>query len=281
MMKKKRMHRILGIILAISLPLSIISGITIGVMATNEVRDIIWNRSKDVLSSNYITATAEAKEITKLNITNSIGKVIILPTTDDVASINYNDEYVNANFTNDTLIVKEINKKFWRIDWFAHNPFDDIIITIKLPLKLTDVIIEGGAGEISLSGFSIDNLYLGGGIGAIDVNNCTINKTANIDSGVGSVKLFNNTGTPNYKIEQGVGEINLENVTANNIDINGGVGATKLDTITANDVSIEGGVGSIKINNSTIKRLSGSQGLGEIKVDKNTTVGENRLGFGD
>ena len=123
------------------------------------------------------------------------------------------------------------------------------VVTLPKDMKLEDLHIAAGAGDLLIEDFTVNELTL--------------------DAGAGSVKI-NNVEAHEVDINGGAGEIILSDVVFSDSDISCGVGLVKFDGKLLNDNDISAGVGELNL------KIRGKQedydikiekGLGEIRID--------------
>lgn len=72
------------------------------------------------------------------------------------------------------------------------------------------------------------------------------------------------------EIDTGIGYAKIENTKAKQLELEIGVGNVDLNNITANKADIEGGIGNINITKSKIDTLKTDHGIGAINLEDNT-----------
>ncbi len=247
-MKKRRLNKILGTILAITLPLTLIG--VVALIFSYPQQDFykhngmnkwningMWNGP-----TNHPTETKNYENLTNINLTTYADEVYIRKSNTNTTSIEYSGRNTPNFHQKGTTLNITTPRKIG-----MHK--GTLVIYVSNTIELD---IESGASNITIQDLKLADLDIEGGAGNINLLNISVNETIDIKGGVGSIKL--------------------SNTTTNKLDLEMGVGSITIDTLSANLVKIEGGVGSITIANSTINTLTTSSGLGSINIGDNNDI---------
>ncbi len=125
-----------------------------------------------------------------------------------------------------------------------------------------NLIIDSGAGNLSLSNFNGLDVDLDIGAGKVNIDSCSI-KNLDIDCGAGSMS-FSLLKAQLIDIDCGTGSIKFTDVSAENIKADTGVGSISATDCVAENVDFNTGIGSINTDNCQFKNKDFSTGLGHI-----------------
>ncbi|TLG75376.1 DUF4097 family beta strand repeat-containing protein [Culicoidibacter larvae] len=258
-MQQKRLNRILGITLAITLPVTIILFIVCTAMALSGSG--INPSSIRTIDDNF--ANVETLEVSKL-----VDNVEIIAA--DVKDVHvqydgYSDITTKYNEATKTLELKSdptigmgiINGGF-KFNFFKWNHAGTLTITV--PKTLTYFSSSDIVGNMTISGLSLENLKLESGVGNTTMENITVDNNASITGGVGNIDIIG--------------------LTAETLKIRGGIGNQSFENITVSGTStIDAGIGNIYITDSKLNILTGSLGIGNLDLN-GTTIEQNKLKSG-
>lgn len=255
-MQLKRLNRILGITLAITLPITIILFIVCTAMALSGAG--INPSSVRTIDENF--ANVETLEVSKL-----VDNVEIVAA--DVKDVRvqyegYSDVTTEYSQATKTLEVKSdptigmgiINGGF-KFNFFKWNNAGTLTITV--PKDLNYFSSSDIVGNMTISGLSLENLKLESGVGNTSMENITVENSVSITGGVGNIDIIG--------------------LTAETLKIRGGIGNQSFENITISGTStIDAGIGNIYITDSKLNVLTGSLGIGNLNLD-GTTIEQNKL----
>lgn len=239
MTKFNKIIKYFALALAISIIFNIVyAGMYAIYFVGSMIGDFSYNESKEINEKIELT-----NNITSLKINLNYTNLDIVKS--DTLAIEFNNEIINFDQKDETLIIKEKRK-----NWFKNDSRSKLVIYMPEHIMLEKTDIETGAGIINIEILTSEKLSLSIGVGKTKLQNINI-----IDSAT---------------IEGGVGETTISSGRINNLDLEVGVGKFTLDAILTGNNDIEAGVGSLSLNlidgieNYTIKA---SKGLGSISID--------------
>lgn len=282
-MRKKRLNRILGIILAITLPLAIVGSIVTATMMFNQ-------NSFTRIANSYAETTIEKEfeNVEAITIKDIVDTVEVVATDSDNVKITYNGfQKLEANLSGKELTVKNERELFWGFsgakwwnlsEWFNIN--DSVgQLKIEVPKNVKTLEIKSSVGDMTIDKLQLEDLTINGGVGTFTLNDLEVTKTFDIIAGVGDIEVNRLSGSPIVEADAGVGNLKFFIATIKSMEIKGGLGNVELREIKADNISIDGGVGNIRIEDSVITSLSGNRGLGDVSIN-NSDIKNNSFGFG-
>lgn len=247
-MRKRKTNKILGIILAITLPLSIIGAVASAIMTPVNISfgtPIHWGMDS-IFNSGSNGASVVGEKYTgidSIQVSNLSAKVIIQASNTDETWVEYDgDQKLTISQRGSTLELKEKGR--------GHHMFSMAekrgTTKIYLSASVKDAELKLGVSQIDLNDLTFDNLEINGGVVDVYLKNINVKN-----------KL---------EIEGGVGKIELNDVTANILDLELGVGSMDCHGVVAENVNVDGGVGSINFSKSTINKMESKMGIGKLNL---------------
>ncbi len=155
-------------------------------------------------------------------------------------------------------------------DWFDW--FDSGQLKIKLPegKKLTEFVLDAGAGKVEIDGLKTERLDLGLGAGRVELQNVIATHDAKIDGGAGYLSLTESR-LKDLDLDMGAGKVEIEAELLGRSEIDAGVGHLVLNLYGREEdyrIKVNKGLGAIKFNGSEISDGSTrGDGEHEIKID--------------
>ena len=273
----KKFHRILVIILSVSVTLTIVFGVASLALGSN----FIYNMYDEVQNSPITMAEFTTDSpVNRLELGDTNFNIEVKKAATAETKVSYPEKYIDVNFFEGRLYIgpkfdsNNIFRRFFPDIQFFDRP-DKVIVTI--PDTLDSILVGDNVGNTTISGFSIKTLQITEGVGNTKITDGIINDIIDIDGGVGNVELTNITGNALATIENGVGNLTLTNVKTKEMTIDAGVGNVRLQSISTEHLSLTSGIGDIKIQSSTIGVLDGEYGIGSIEISSDTIIGNNQL----
>lgn len=188
------------------------------------------------------------------------------------------DDSVRVESNNQYIAVWNDNNKFSIIEkshgLFGFGSAGDVTIYIRNDIKLDEVVIEIGAGTLSVDQLQAKTLSLNLGAGKVNINSLKVTDHAHIEGGTGKTTI-NDGELHDAKIELGVGKTDIRARLSGYSLIKTGVG--KLDLVllgNADDyqITIDKGIGSVELDGESLR--DGSRyGDGGNRVDLESGVG--------
>lgn len=257
----KRLQKIFGIILAITLPVTLIGLGAIAFMLPTEEAVVNFDnlRFESITSSrNYHTFDRTYDNLTAIEMDDLIDHVVIKKSNSAQTKLSYAGvSDLTDKVQNDSKLAiknESHNGRNWtrNIGWH-----EDTIGTLTIEV-----------------GTSVQSLDIDGSVGTVKVDDLTLDDL-DIETGVSETIIQNITVKNKIKIKNGVGTTTLRKVNTNKLSINNGVGAVDIYDLIADEVDIDNGVGAVDIYDSEIKNLEKNTGLGAVDIH-NSSVSTQR-----
>ena len=172
----------------------------------------------------------------------------------------------------------DVSLKFSRLEIKSGDSFDmSDVVTVIVPSSYVfdDVLIDAGAGSVSIDRLVTKNLSFDIGVGNVVINDLVVYNDTSIDGGAG--KFVINNGTINdLDYDMGAGDTNINAFIKGSSEIDCGVG--KLDLNLFNDMSdlsldLSLGIGSVKVNGDDVVKDS-VLGTGRNVIEIDGGVGD-------
>lgn len=175
------------------------------------------------------------------------------------------------------LAIKQINGKLTIEEnkkWFMNsNLSGDIIVYIPETIKLKELVLDTGAGEIKIENIQADQLELDQGAGILKIINSKFNKT-DIDGGAGKIAVISSE-LNNLDLDCGAGKVELQGNVTGDSKISAGIGQIDISLLGEEEeyqITAEKGIGSIKINNKECTSNT-TYGMGNNKLQIDGGIG--------
>lgn len=280
-MRKKRINKIFGIILALSLPITLIGAVTLMVMFPSQqlFTDMGWNRGgmhnqwmqpwtqfddwghmnnghmnnsnhmgSNSVSTNMIDGDLVSYEnIQSLQVKGMVDDVKVELAAGDQVEFSYSGEETLRLSVNGSKIIISNTRSGMNFNTLSGSGGE---LIIRIPSNFKKLELDAAASHMTLSDITVQELDVDLGVGNLDIKAITVSGDTDIDGGKGNIRIVNST--------------------LNIVDIDGGMGSIALDAVQAQKVEIDAGVGSISLMNSTIDYLKTDRGIGSINLDNNT-----------
>ena len=144
------------------------------------------------------------------------------------------------------------------------------------------VDITTGAAKMTVGTLSANSLELKLGAGDVRIESLNASSDADIEGGVGQITIAGGT-LNDLTLEMGMGELNLTAAVLGDSDLKFGVGESNVTLIGSKDdykVDIEKGLGSITVDGKTVTNY-GSSGNGQNHIEIEGGVGAVNLKYQD
>lgn len=155
-----------------------------------------------------------------------------------------------------------------------------LILYIPTDTVFEKVEIATGAGRLSVDTLSTAVLQLELGLGKVNIENLTATSQTDIDGGAGDITISGGT-LHNLDLDMGVGKLQLTSAILGNNDFDIGTGRTNITIIGNKDdysIDAEKGIGNITIDGETVATVN-SLGNGENKIEISGGIGAIDLNF--
>ena len=192
----------------------------------------------------------------------------------DTFSVESNLKQLTVKEKDGVLKVKE-NKEFGITYTDAM-----LILYIPASTVFEKVEITTGAGRLTVDTLSTGSLKLELGLGKVNIENLTATSQADIDGGAGDITISGGT-LHNLDLDIGVGKLHLTSAILGNSDFDIGTGRTNITIIGNKDdysIDAEKGIGNITIDGETVSTVN-SLGNGKNKIEISGGIGAIDLNF--
>lgn len=254
-------------------------------------------------SSNEATASV-SNHTRNINVDVGSGNTSIIPDDrKDVKAVYNGKEKLTVKENGDTVEVSLKHKWF---DWFNWGPFSrhnelkiyvpktyHSTMAIHLgsgnisfsgqskdhPVKLEELALEIGSGNMNLKNMEIDRFKHEGASGNVKIDTLTTN-TGSIELSSGNLNIKHYTGAVKADVSSGKLNLQMEQLT-DSVDINVSSGNVNLDLPDKADFTLKGDVKSgnircdlpLESKESSHKSIKGIHGSGKYKVDLSVSSG--------
>lgn len=186
----------------------------------------------------------------------------------DSFDVSTDSKYISVNNDNNKITIKEKGH-------FNFNITDVVTVIVPSSYVFDDVLIDAGAGSVSIDRLVTKNLSFDIGVGNVVINDLVVYNDTSIDGGAG--KFVINNGTINdLDYDMGAGDTNINAFINGSSEVDCGVG--KLDLNLFNDMSdlsldLSLGIGSVKFNGADVVKDS-VLGTGRNVIEIDGGVGD-------
>lgn len=231
----QRVIKVLAMFFALTLSISIITGLVSAAFAILSATGLIKEKPGEYVVTSYEDATFSDLEL-------KIGAAELKVQTGDKFSVSVDKNRMDVTKTNDKLKIEEKSGSWF--GWF--NNKREVELTIPKNYKFSNVKIETGAGKVSVDGLRADDLKLDLGAGEASLTNLSVDG-ADIDCGVGkvTVELTGEESDYTFKLSKGIGSIKFNGESVSNDQDRGNGSKT---------IKIDGGIGEINVKTLGIEK---------------------------
>lgn len=282
-MRNKRINKILGTILAITLPLTIFGVIATVLMTPVEFKfdqrsPLDWlefvdrkgmhmgngnmwgmhnnnnNNNNSGMHQNNGSLDGKYTGISQIRITDIVSHVEVLPSDNGETWVNYEGTRdIRLSQRGSTLSIYD--KDSGSFKWNTSKNPDTKTITIYVGDTNVFLDINMGVGNLKVSDLTLSDLDIDGGVGDVELNNIVVKDEIDIDGGVGNLSM-NQMTTRSMEIDMGVGNMSFTHLNADIVDIDGGAGNIDFKDSKINTLKTDQGLGKINLNNTEVKNQS-------------------------
>lgn len=197
--------------------------------------------------------------------------------TSDSFSVESNHEYISVSLNDGKLCIKETKKPF------ALSPKGvTVVLNIPEDFVFDEATVETGAGEVNIETLSADVLKLYLGAGEAKIQRLVAKSQSRIDGGAGELTISGGL-LCNLNFDMGVGEVTLKSRIEGNSKIDMGVGEINLTLLGSRDdykIEIDKGIGDANLDGKDV--TDGSvYGSGENKIEIDGGVGDIDIDFAE
>ena len=189
-------------------------------------------------------------------------------------------EGFTADVKGDTFSTDFDNEKihFGMLPTWLKNEDYETVVDIKLPEKeYESFVLDLGAGETSVSGFSCGKFRIECGAGEVTFEDIEC-ETGSFDCGAGEVNIKGINCEDKLYINGGAGEVNISSAVLGGIEADQGVGELNFTGTINGDIDIDGGVGEIIVNLTNPESDFVGSGS-KYKLDIDTGVGSKTVNY--
>lgn len=276
-MRHRKINKILGTVLAITLSLTIVGGVALLSMMPSQaifkdngfnlwngghdfgdfMEDVMGNGSMhgNMHQNSNLKMGDKLENIRRIEVDRLYDHVEIIKSNDETTWVSYDGENtINLRENRGTLTIRDSRKRL-PIGTLGQNNKPMGVLTIHLGIMDQKLDIELSHSNLSVQQIQAQSLEIEMGVGELLIASSDIKEQISIDSGTASV--------------------HLNDVISSSIELDLGVGSTVLDLVKATRVEIDGGVGSVLINASTITTLETDLGTGSLDI-RGSTIENHR-----
>lgn len=138
---------------------------------------------------------------------------------------------------------------------------------IDIDASASNIVIKAGQ-EFSVEGNNITNRFSSKNQnGTLKIQETKRKFWGSNEIGTITVTIPENQFLSKLKISAGAGEIRVNDVTADNLDLDQGAGRFQMENSIFQNTDIEGGAGEITVTNSILKNLDLDNGVGKVSLN--------------
>ena len=194
----------------------------------------------------------------------------------DEISVESNLKYLSVSEKDGVLTIVDEAKKNY------NNSDAMLTLYVPNGTVFDEVDITPGAAKMTVGTLSADSLELKLGAGDVRIESLNASSDVDIEGGVGQITIAGGT-LNDLTLEMGMGELNLTAAVLGDSDLKFGVGESNVTLIGSKDdykVDIEKGLGSITVDGKTVTDY-GSSGNGQNHIEIEGGVGAVNLKYLD
>lgn len=260
--------KVLAIIFAIFIIVNIFGGIIIGIstiIGIDMLGDSIRQENENVVEFSKVYETP----VDSIKITAGISKLTVKTGKElKVEGSNLPSKF-SSKIAGSTLVVKEEGNKQWKNKGIS----SELIITIPEGKTWESVTIDLGIGNHNLQDITAKRLKIECGVGTTQMSNVTTLLDTNIQGGAGRVTISESSFN-NLNLEAGVGEMQILADITGNSKVDCGVGRLELNLQRQEKeytIKTDTGIGRIALNGN--RCTNGTYGKGQEKLKISGGVG--------
>ena len=155
-----------------------------------------------------------------------------------------------------------------------------LTLYIPKDIVFDDVCIETGAAKMTVETLSTASLRFELGAGDVSIKQLNVTSHADIEGGAGAITVSDGT-LNNLKLEMGVGELNLTAALLGNNEFDFGIGESNLTVLGSKQdyrIDIEKGLGSVTVDGEKVTDF-GTSGNGQHSLEIEAGIGAINLKF--
>lgn len=268
----QKIIKYLAIAFAIFLILNIVSGI-LGLIFGFSFIFGLHNRGDYIINEEIATTNFEYEYIDTLDIDVDFSNLIIK--TGNEFKVEGNNNYINCRQNEGTIHIEEKGHH-----WFSRNNSGELVIYIPEKLEFEKAKITTGAGKINIEKIVSKRLSLEIGAGETQIGELQVENKAEIDGGAGKVTISSGT-INDLDLDMGVGKVELNAKLTGNAEIDAGIGELDINIFASKDeykIKASKGIGSINIDGKGITEDT-IYGEGENYIELDGGIGNIRMNF--
>lgn len=186
--------------------------------------------------------------------------------------VSTNNKKIEITENDNCLTIKETGQKY------SKNA--KLIIYLPTGNSLTNLSLDGGAGQVSLNDITTDHLKLQLGAGNSEINNLTVKNSSSIEGGAGNLSIYRGR-IKNLDLDLGVGNVTIEAELLGQNKIEAGIGNLNVNLLGKKDnyqIKATKGIGKITINDASVKADT-TFGNGDNYLNLNGGIGNITVSF--
>lgn len=255
---------------ALFLTISIIGGI---ISALASLTDI-YSSYKDEEYIGEMNVFSVHEKVTALEIDTNFADLEIVSGEDFKVESNIKELYISSSNGRLKVLEKRKNIKI------SSKALPVIKITLPENTVFEKAEILTGAGDMFIDRLETATLLFEIGAGKTEINNLTASFKSEIDGGAGEITLSGGV-LNNLDLDMGVGEINLTSALTGNCEFDMGVGEANLTLLGSKDdytLTLDKGIGEVTVDGTSLND-GAIFGSGENIIDIDSGVGEVNVSF--
>lgn len=283
-MRKKKLNKVLGVILAIALPITIIGIVSLAIMLPSQAifeengwynrMGHMWSEGSWWSNRRMGNGHMNNNSNNNTNNNNNNGHMNNRPGMNGNHNMNNNNNYGTGN--------SQLNSNRYNIDGLNSISIDDVVDNVEV------VYSDNGNSYVTYDGNrNVEAQVYNGKLKIVDrdYNKRSLNlneyfkdaKTITLYLASNNINLEIDAAVSNIYVdsvnlnqldlELGVGELFIKNSNIQrDLDIDAGTGNVKLEKLKASKVEIDLGLGNVTVNDSEITYLDIDEGLGQVNI---------------
>ena len=158
---------------------------------------------------------------------------------------------------------------------------DGAVLTITVPSgTLEGITLKTGAGRFTAENLAAHRIHFEFGAGDVTIGSLTATKSAHIEGGAGRVTISGGS-INDLEMDMGLGQVNLTSALTGDCELEAGVGESNINLIGTREdytLEIEKGLGSISVDGEKVNDF-GTSGNGANEVEIHGGVGAINVNF--
>lgn len=279
------MKKLAAIAVSIGVILVIVGLVILGIFGGESLKNFSFG---DILNASYHRLenanaskgrkTEQLQGLTKINIKVARYSAYVLPTDQEVLSVEYvepleGDAEIVMMFVNGELTIQQTDKIESGFFWghgFNVNRFVAVYIPQTELFTQSALEITADVAGINVRDLSTQNLSCSNAAGRINVSNCNAAE-AIVESNAGSI-VINKLTSNSLKANASAGSVNIDELKANDVSIRTSAGSVNIDDVNAQSVRLESKAGSVNADEIVCDSLTATADAGSVNIQETTAT---------